>query len=63
MNKKQIDKMVRVDFCDNQDYKIKLYNKYGINKKQDEKVLNDLQEVVVEEVKKQPPVKDYYPDY
>jgi hypothetical protein len=55
MDKKQIDKMVRVDFCDNQDYKIKLYNKYGIkpkvsdaNKKPEKK----------EEVK-----KDKYPDY
>tara|TARA_Y100001938_G_C7926514_1_gene347153 strand:+ start:50 stop:199 length:150 start_codon:yes stop_codon:yes gene_type:complete len=49
MNKKQIDKMVRVDFCNNQEYKAKLYDKYGHNKKE-------------EEVKEQP-VKDYYPDY
>lgn len=53
MNKNQIDKMVRVDFCDNQDYKIKLYSKYGINKKEEKEVLNDLQEEIIEEVKKQ----------
>lgn len=30
MDKKQIDKMVRVDFCDNKELKDKLYKHYKI---------------------------------
>ena len=42
MNKEQIDKMVRVDFCDNKEYRDKLYSKYKIG------------EEVKEEIKEQP---------
>ena len=36
MNKEQIDKMVRVDFCDNKEYKEKLYKKYKIGEEKEE---------------------------
>lgn len=44
MNKEQIDKMVRVDFCDNKEYRDKLYSKYKIGEEVKEEIKEDKKE-------------------
>ena len=41
MDKKQIDKMVRVDFCDNKELKDKLYKHYKIGEDKEEDIKED----------------------
>ena len=44
MSKEQIDKMVRVDFCNNKEYREKLYSKYKIGEEVKEEIKEDKKE-------------------